>query len=167
MTVAAFGLIPRWAFKPRTVYKAMKVFSNGTIYSPHRHHRYTLGELNTSKFSYTKQRRFSRDISLGLHVFLTYQDAKDECDRLKDEVISFYDPAHLGYTYEVFECTIPKGAKYYKGIWEYSIRFLTREIPNIVSNRLIINTPATNPAKKYEGLLTMGSLAGMFETHLS
>jgi len=142
MLIRWSGLIPRKAVIERTVYKVMKVYDDGRIVSMYRNHQYNLGELNETFLTFSKRSRMSRTVHQGLHAYVHYDDALSEQQRA--ELADLCSRSRLplleprDFKYEIFECTIPRGAKFYRGVWDVAKFYLRKNIANIVSNQLII-----------------------------
>lgn len=127
-----FQKFPRWALSKKTVYKVMRKSKDPTAcYSVHRDHRYILGKMQGADIRID----YNGHVADGLHAFPYLSDAMDELLRhRKDEY--FYPHERPVSHYAIYECEIPRFAKFFCGIWEYY--WPTQIIPNIVSDRLTI-----------------------------
>lgn len=131
--------IPRYALLSRKTYKVMQIDTDNVdkCYSPHRYYEYTIGATVTAKITI-----WGTIVYNGLHSFTNVNDAIEECRRLNNHASldALYYIKHDTIVprkhYEVFECIIPAGSIYYRGLWEY---MLPNSIKNIVSNKLIVS----------------------------
>lgn len=134
-----FQKIPRWALKPKTVYKVMRKRGDddNLCQSPHRNHTYTLGVEEVATIKTNK----NGDVAEGLHAFQNMSDAQDELKKMRygESRYLYTSEIKLPYEHYIYECTIPKKAKFFIGIWEWYWFSKGKEVPNIVSNRLVIN----------------------------
>lgn len=136
-----------------TVYKVYEKspFHLDIINSPYKNFPTSIGEVQTSDILVY---RLDGRITVGIHSFPRLEDAYRECDHLRTNrrsknmaTIGRYlnNPSSMPFKVSprlfkapaifVYECIIPKGSKYYTGIWEDS-----DNIPNIVSNTLIVQS---------------------------
>lgn len=129
--------IRRTALWDKTVYKALMVNDEtGELRAPFNDHfRYTLGVVAESKLSepvlgspYVSFFRRWR-VEQGLHSFTSLKELKTN----EYEFILGGIP-YWKYRLAFFECTIPKGSRYYKGHWRPHTH-----CPNIASDKLIVN----------------------------
>lgn len=125
--------IPRWSLTGKKVYKVMKKNKNDpTIcYSAHRDHPYVLGEEQFSIIDTD----YAGDVTNGLHTFPYLSDAIVELNRERRHEYFSRDERPES-RYAIYECHVPRAARYYRGVWEYHYPGL--KIPNLVTNRLIV-----------------------------
>ena len=134
---------PKTTEEPITVYKVLRVENDAyskkiEMSSPHIGTIYRLGQLMKAKMSKSLRSVFpvSFNVNHGLHTFVNLRDAIDQ------SVICFRDnywqdqwSGENSVSYKVFECEIPAGSQYYRGVWASR---LPKLVPNIVSNQLLV-----------------------------
>ncbi|QDJ96583.1 hypothetical protein Xoosp13_397 [Xanthomonas phage Xoo-sp13] len=109
-------------------------YVDNTFLSPFRKHPYTLNtEYTADEFrplasTYElEDDRYSGYVEEGLHTFADVWDVKDEARRSSQYSTEYY---------VVVKCTIPKGTRYFKGIWhsQYGIAL------SYASEKLIVHS---------------------------
>ena len=125
--------IPRWSLTGKTVYKVMKKSKRdqNICFSVHRDHPYTIGETQHSIIDTD----YAGDVTYGLHSFVHLSDAIHELNRERRGEW-FYEDERPESRIAIFECHIPRGSRYYRGVWQF--HWPDKLIPNIVSNKLIL-----------------------------
>lgn len=118
-------------------YKVLSV-NAGMAKSPYQHHPYTLGVSTRSSLgvdpepeTYNAASRGCDTVSVGLHTFTDFEGASAEVDD--------WGP----YGYYVFVAVIPKGAKYFAGIFE------GMNLESYVSDELIVYRRDSEFSQKY------------------
>jgi hypothetical protein len=119
---------PQIANKNIFCYKIFKVRPNKGLVSPYRNKEYEIGIRNYSRLEYhlaCTQTHELDIVDIGIHSFIYLRDAIIERDTQ-----FVYQSVHI------VKCMIPKGAKYYTGVFEYNIpcRASTELIPIEVIN---------------------------------
>ncbi|BBA65586.1 predicted ORF [Xanthomonas phage XacN1] len=124
--------IPRWSITGKTVYKVMKKSKRdpNICFSVHREHPYTIGEMQHSIIDTD----YAGDVTYGLHSFVHLSDAINELNRERRHEYFYGERPESRIA--IYECRIPRGARYYRGVWEY--HWPDKLIPNIVSNKLVL-----------------------------
>lgn len=109
-----------------------KSFDN-VCFSAHRDHPYTIGDQQFSEIAI-----FKGKVHHGLHAFVNLSDAMEELKEVRREE-RYSGSLELGEPSKLFiyECTIPRHAKFYTGIWEY--HWPLKFIPNIVSDSMTVD----------------------------
>lgn len=132
-------------------------------YSPYQSHPFTLKHEETAIL---KRKFFSGEVEHGIHAFLNLSDANKLAeelvtDRRRRESFKKVVPNHAysesawnwlvrNYKtqinkawretpereFDIFECVVPQGAKYYKGVW--GAKYPGKLIPNIAATRLTV-----------------------------
>lgn len=124
--------LPRWSLTGKKVYKVMKKSKSdpNLCYSAHRMHPYVLG---VEQFSIIDT-DYAGDVTNGLHTFPNLSDAIVELNRERRG--EFFYGERPESAFAIYECLVPRGARYYRGVWEY--HYPAYKIPNLVTNRLTI-----------------------------
>ncbi len=132
-------------------------------YSPYQDHPYTIKQ---EEVAILQRKFLSREIKHGIHAFLNLSDAQILTkelilDRRRRDTLRKVLPkySYSDYTwnwllgryknqaesvwaetparnFDIFECVVPQGAKYYKGVWEN--KYPDKLIPNIAATRLTV-----------------------------
>lgn len=125
--------LPRWSLTSKKVYKVMrKSEANPSIcYSAHRGHEYVLGNEEESIITTDHYGH----VSHGLHTFPYLSDAMEELNRHRRNEW-FMDNERPESRFAIYECIVPRGSRYYRGVWEH--HWPSKSIPNLVTNRLIV-----------------------------
>lgn len=139
-------------------------------YSPYQDHPFTLKQEETA---FLKRKFFKGEVEHGIHAFLNLSDAKKLADDLittqrqketwkllvpdheySDSNWNWLIEKHYAETnkawkkvkprnYDIFECVVPQGAKYFKGVWES--KYPNKLIPNIAATRLTVLRGINDP----------------------
>ena len=141
--------------------------------TPHREAIYQIGKLNKSSITKTTITPSIRRhipyigtvVSQGLHAFVNIDDAIEEANVLQEKADLEYRRSLRNYGYwkryfydrgfeneipltkpsiKVYECHVPRFARYYRGYWEFRMPSL---IDNIVASKLIVIGLANIPEK--------------------
>lgn len=132
-------------------------------YSPYQSHPFTMKQEETAIL---KRKFFSGEVEHGIHAFLNLSDAKKLAeelvtDRRRRATLKKLVPNHAysdstwnwlvrNYKkettaawnkikeaeFDIFECVVPQGAKYYKGVW--GSKYPSKLIPNIAATKLTV-----------------------------
>jgi hypothetical protein len=132
-------------------------------YSPYQEHPFTMKQEETAIL---KRDFWSGKVGHGIHAFLNLSDTKKLAEELvrnhrQRGTLKKLSPNHE-YSYstwnlvyhnyykelssawnetperqfDIFECVVPAGAKYYKGVWDS--KYPSKLIPNIAATRLTV-----------------------------
>lgn len=86
----------------------------GGMRSPYENYVYKLGRKETSELREIPG-AMDRIISVGLHTFTSKEEAA------REQIVWTSDNGTVMYHVSVFKCIIPKGAKYYKGVFHLRV----------------------------------------------
>lgn len=139
-------------------------------YSPYQEHPFTMKQEETAIL---KRKFFSGEVEHGIHAFLNLSDAKKLAedlvtDRKRRATFKKLVPHHAysdsswnwlirNYKkettaawnkikeaeFDIFECVVPQGAKFYKGVW--GSKYPSKLIPNIAATRLTVLRGINDP----------------------
>lgn len=128
-------LLKRTAKTDIVCYKTLIYINETQAISPFQEYPYILGKeehthLKFELFPYI-------GVNNGFHSFCFMYDAFELCYSLYDSV----NPTKLS----IYECIIPKGSHYYKGVWS------SDNVPALASDRLTVIRPITynDPLEMY------------------
>lgn len=126
--------LPRWSLTGKKVYKVMKKSKRdpNLCYSAQRLHPYVLG---VEQFSIIATDSFG-NVTNGLHTFPNLSDAIVELNKTRRSEYLYDERPEDVSEFTIYECLVPRGARYYRGVWEYY--YPDYKIPNLVTNRLTI-----------------------------
>lgn len=140
-----------------------KSSDKNVAHSPYQDHPFVLRQEETA---FLTRKFFSGKVEHGIHAFLNLSDAKklqqelisnrrrrDTYDKIKssapysDNVWNYMLKYHKevmqqlwndtpARPIEIFECVVPQGAKFYKGVWE--AKYPDKMIPNIAASKLTV-----------------------------
>ena len=132
-------------------------------YSPYQAHPFTLKQEETAIL---KRKFFSGEVEHGIHAFLNLSDAKKLAEELVTNrrrratfkklvphhtysdsswnwlVRNYKKEATAAWNkipeveFDIFECVVPQGAKFYKGVW--GSKYPSKLIPNIAATKLTV-----------------------------
>ena len=100
---------PKIVDRPIVCYKVVERWL-GDWQTPYRSKKIEIGKTYESKLDCKCDGYMNFSVEAGLHSMTDYKSAQ----KLK-EILQFDEPK---YTYEIIKCAIPKGSRYYKGIFK-------------------------------------------------
>lgn len=109
------------------VYKVLLEGDDGILYSLFRLVPYVLGDTTSTELQdspyiiedddYEDEARLSGLIYLGIHSFGSLEEVRAFVSVLTDKKI------RRGKEVVIVECMVPRGSKYYRGVWFYDIDY--------------------------------------------
>lgn len=164
--------LPKFVLGDKLVVYKVFIDEGTNLKTPHREARYYIGELNKSRITkgrvvesmYRDSTYTGTVVERGLHAFVKLDDAIAEVELLNEKADREYRTPYRNVkygsgngkysssyfmlppkpVYQVYECHVPKFARYYRGYWESHYPTL---IDNIVASKLIVVGLANIPEK--------------------
>lgn len=162
--ISFFDRFPATASEDIKCYKVLERKGDPRVaYSPYQEHPFTMKQEETAIL---KRDFWSGKVGHGIHAFLNLSDTKKLAEELvrnhrQRGTLKKLSPNHE-YSYstwnwvyhnyykelssawnetperqfDIFECVVPAGAKYYKGVWDS--KYPSKLIPNIAATRLTV-----------------------------